>query len=66
KIAIVTGEAEALAEALATDAPSPLEYDSPKPQAIVDEDGAIASYSLGITLEDITIVPVDDMFQSGV
>ena len=66
KIAIVTGEAEALAEALASDAPSPLEYDSPKPQAIVDEDGAIASYSLGITLEDITIVPVDDMFQSGV
>ncbi|MEE8542946.1 MAG: pitrilysin family protein [Gammaproteobacteria bacterium] len=66
KIAIVTGEAEALAEALSTDAPSPLEYDSPKPQAILDEDGAIAAYSLDITLEDITIVPVDAMFQSGV
>ena len=62
KIAIVTGEAEALAEALSADAPSPVEYASPKPPAIMDEDGAIAEFSLGIKPEDITIVPVDDIF----
>jgi zinc protease len=66
KIAIVTGEAASLAEALATDAPSPLEYESPKPQMVTDEDGAIATFSLGIAPGDITIVPVDEMFQSGV
>ena len=63
KIAIVTGEAEALAEALSTDAPSPVEYDSPKPQMVMDEDGAIATFSLGIAPEDITIVPVAEIFQ---
>ena len=63
KIAIVTGEAESLAAALSTDAPSPLEYDSPKPQLVTDEDGAIATFSLGIAPGDITIVPVDEIFQ---
>lgn len=62
KIAIVTGEAEALAEALSTDAPSPVEYDSPKPQSVMDEDRVIARFSLGIMPEDITIVPVDELF----
>ena len=62
KIAIVTGEAKALAEALSTDAPSPVEYDSPKPQSVMDEDRVFARFSLGIMPEDITIVPVDELF----
>jgi zinc protease len=63
-IAIITGEAESLAEALSTDAASPLEYESPKPQAVTDEDIEISTYPLGIEPQDIAIVPVDDMFQS--
>ncbi len=66
KIAIVTGDAEALAQALSTDAPSPLDYESPKPQSVTDEDDNIAAFSLDISPESVVIIPVDDMFQSGV
>ncbi|MBN1237466.1 MAG: insulinase family protein [Gammaproteobacteria bacterium] len=62
KIAIVTGEAAAVAEALAADAPSPIEYATPKPQSILEEDREIASHPLGIDAEDIEIVPVDRVF----
>jgi hypothetical protein len=43
-----------------------LEYESPKPQAVSDEDAAIAEFPLGIMPADITIVPVDEMFQGGI
>jgi zinc protease len=65
KIAIVTGDAEALAEALASDAQSPLEYESPKPDSVLQEDNVIAEFPLNILPDDITIVPVDQMFQTG-
>jgi zinc protease len=63
KIAIVTGEASALAAALASDAPSPIEYATPKPQAVTDEDRAIAVYPLRIAAERITTVPVSAAFE---
>ncbi|HEY5622915.1 MAG TPA: pitrilysin family protein [Gammaproteobacteria bacterium] len=64
KIAIVTGDAEGLAEALITDTPSPLEYESPKPDEVLAEDAFISEFPLGIDRDDITIVPVDEIFQS--
>ena len=66
KISIVTGDAEALADALSTDAPSPLDYESPKPQAVTNEDSDIATFPLDISPENIVIVPVEEMFQSRV
>ena len=65
KIAIVTGEANALAEALASDAPSPLDYESPKPDSVLEEDAIIAEFPLNIAQDGITIVPVDQIFQTG-
>ena len=65
KISIVTGDAEALADALSSDAPSPLDYESPKPEEVTNEDVDIATFSLGISPENVVIIPVDDMFQSG-
>ncbi|HEU4617120.1 MAG TPA: pitrilysin family protein [Gammaproteobacteria bacterium] len=62
KIAIVTGKAEELANALASDAPSPIEYSNPKPQEVLDEDKEIASYPLGIERDDIRIEPVASAF----
>jgi len=66
KIAIVTGDAEALADALSTDAPSPLDYESAKPQDVTNEDVDIATFPLDISPENIVIVPVEEMFQSTV
>ena len=64
KIAIVTGEAEKLKQALASDAPSPKSYPSEKPADILGEDKLIAGFKLGIPEENIHVVPVDSMFQN--
>jgi len=65
KIAIVTGEAERLLSAIASEEPSPLEYESPKPQAILDEDQIISAFPLATPREHIQVISVDAMFQTG-
>jgi zinc protease len=62
RIAVVTQDAAAFAEALATDAASPITYTSPKPDAIVEEDKTIATFPLKIKRENIRIVPVTELF----
>ncbi|MEE9229093.1 MAG: insulinase family protein, partial [Acidobacteriota bacterium] len=62
KIAIVSGEAESLKQALAADAPSPMAYGSEKDARILKEDKEIAVYPLNIASESIRIVPVEEMF----
>jgi zinc protease len=64
KIAIVTGDAEALRTALASGAPSPLHYDTPKPPAVLTEDEAIAAHPLGINADRIAIVPIAAAFEN--
>ena len=61
-IALVSEKAETLADDLATEKPSPMTYQTPKPQEILDEDRLIAAYPLGIRREQVTVVPVDQMF----
>lgn len=63
KIAIVTGDAEGLAAALASDAPSPIRYATPPGDEVLAEDVSIASYPLGIDADGIVVVPVDDLFR---
>lgn len=62
RIAIVTEDAATFAEALATDATSPITYTSPKPDVILEEDKAIAAFPLKIKREHIRIVPVTELF----
>ncbi len=63
-IAIVSERGDELAEALASEAPSPITYATPKPQEVLAEDKEIAAYRLGIAREAITVVPVDQIFQA--
>ena len=63
KIAIVTGDAATLRAALAADAPSPLRYETAKPDAILAEDAAIAAHPLAIPAERISVVPVTAAFE---
>src|SRR5690606_5147612 len=63
KIAIVTGEAEKLRDALVADAPSPIVYDTPKPAAVLEEDAVIAVYPLRIAADAVTVVPVAQAFE---
>jgi zinc protease len=64
KIAIVTGEAETLRQQMANDAPTPMEYKTPKPDAILEEDKAIARWPLAIAADAIRVVPVDQIFEN--
>ena len=63
EIAIITGEAEKLKEALATDAASPMTYGSEKPAEVLAEDKIIEAYSLGIAEDAIEILPVEEIFE---
>lgn len=61
-IAIVTGAAAELADALAAGRSSPITYSTRKPDEILAEDREIESFPLGIGAEHISVVPVASMF----
>jgi len=62
KIAIVTGDADRLRTALIANTASPIEYESPKPPALLAEDAGIAEFALDIGPGQVTIVPVAEIF----
>ncbi len=61
-IAIVSQDADALADALAGETPSPMTYATPKPPEVLAEDKEIEAYPLHVRRDAIRIVPVDEMF----
>jgi zinc protease len=63
KITIVTGEAAALRAALVADTSSPMTYDTPKPDAILEEDTQIAVFPLRIAAERVSVIPVASAFE---
>lgn len=63
KIAVVTRDAEAFADSLVANAPSPVLYATPKPPEVLDEDKLIESYPVAIKREKIRIVPVGELFR---
>ncbi len=63
KIAIVTGDAAKLRDVLASDAPTPITYATPKPDAILAEDRTIAAWPLALAAERMEIVPVAEAFE---
>lgn len=65
RIALVASDAEALAEALATDAESPITYTTEVPETVRAEDAEIIAYPLGLARDAIQIRPVDSMFLNG-
>ena len=63
QIAIVTQDAASFKTDLVQNKPSPIQYDSPKPEPITEEDKTIMNYPLNIKEEDITIVPASKIFE---
>jgi zinc protease len=61
-IAMVSEQADSLAARLASGAPSPMKYATPKSDAVMAEDKSIESYPLALRREQIQVVPVDAMF----
>jgi zinc protease len=63
KIAIVTGDAANLRTLLASGAPTPITYATPKPAAILAEDRIIEAWPLELPAQRVTIVPVAEAFE---
>lgn len=61
--ALIGADADALKKALAEDSPSPITYDAPKPDTVLEEDKTIENYPVKIPEANITIIPVDQVFQ---
>ncbi|MCP3979850.1 MAG: insulinase family protein [bacterium] len=64
KIAIVTGAADDLAQALASEKASPMTYGSDKPADVLAEDGEISTYALGVERDNVRILAVDQAFEN--
>ena len=63
RIAIITKDAEALRDAVVSNRPSPITYNSPKPKEITDEDKVIEAYKINVKPDDVVIVPVEKVFE---
>jgi zinc protease len=63
RVVLVTKDGAALRDAILSNAPSPITYNSPKPQAILDEDRVIQAYPIRVGPGDVTVTPVEQVFQ---
>jgi zinc protease len=61
-VAIVAPNARELADAIGRNAPSPITYDSPKPDEVLAEDRVIANFPLAVRPQDVRIVPLAEVF----
>jgi zinc protease len=63
RIVVVTRDAKPFEEAVAKNTPSPIAYNAPKPKEIMEEDAVIQSYRLNVKPQDVTVVPVERVFE---
>jgi len=63
RVVIVTRDAENLKEGILSGKPSPITYNSPKPEAILAEDKVIQAYSIPTKPEWVKIVAVENIFK---
>jgi len=61
-IVMIAKDAEALRDAIVSDAPSPMTYNSEKPKELLEEDKVIEKMPLKITAANAKIVPVEEVF----
>jgi zinc protease len=60
----IAKDAGRLKEDLISDAPSPMHYNTPKPQDVLDEDKVVEKWALKLRPEDVTVVPVAQVFEN--
>ena len=63
RVVMVTRDADALKARLVAGEPSPISYNAPKAKELLDEDKAIERYPIPLGADDVTVVPVDRVFQ---
>ena len=60
----IAKDASGIKTALTSAAATPIHYNAPKPQDVMDEDKTVDSWPLGLKAEDVTIVPVSTVFEN--
>jgi zinc protease len=63
RVVLITKDAEALRDAIINNKLSHIDYNSPKPQEIMDEDKVIEVFKINVKPEDVTVVPAEKIFQ---
>jgi zinc protease len=63
QIVAVSSNAEDLKKQIVGAGPSTIEYNSPKPKEILEEDKIVGKFDIGLRPEDVRIVPVDQVFE---
>jgi len=63
KFVFITPDAADLKKRLVSDQSSPMSYNSPKPDAVLEEDKIIQDLDLGFTESSVTIVPAESVFR---
>jgi zinc protease len=63
RVVMVTKDAEGLRSAILRGEPSPIKYNSPKPEDVLAEDKLIERYKINVRPADVVVVPVERVFQ---
>lgn len=63
RVVVITKDADALRDAIIKGTPSPIKYNSPKPDDILAEDKIIEKYRIDVRPDQVVVVPVDKVFQ---
>jgi Predicted Zn-dependent peptidases len=63
RVVLITKDAEALRDAIINNKMSHIDYNSPKPQEIMDEDKVIEVFKINVRPDDVTVVPAEKIFQ---
>ncbi|MDQ3753921.1 MAG: insulinase family protein, partial [Acidobacteriota bacterium] len=59
RVVMITKDAAALRDSIVNNTPSPIKYNSPKPQEILDEDKLIEAYKIDVQPANVRVVPVE-------
>jgi zinc protease len=60
----IAKDAARLKADLVSDSPSPMRYNTPKPQDVLDEDKVVEKWVLKLRPDDVTVVPVSQVFEN--
>lgn len=63
RVVIVTKDADSLRDAITSNRPSPMSYNSPKDAAVLAEDKIIQNYPIKIKRDDVRVRPISQVFQ---
>ncbi len=64
-LVFVTQDAEGMKRKLLSGEPTNITYAGSQPDAVLEEDREIARYPIPVTEEDITIIPIEEVFETG-